>query len=137
MTSSKLTEVAVLCNVCKVIAIYMQYVPFVPQRALLIGACNKSYVRELIIVVCRVVRMYPLLHNVRRFYKKRRPPAHPTSHRHLRGVLGNKCAGQNNLKTVHFRETLALGNFLSWLSAICVFFCSSLSTLERRRQAFM
>jgi hypothetical protein len=30
---------------------------------------------------------------------------------HLRGVLGNKCAGQNNLKTVHFRETLASDNF--------------------------
>ncbi len=29
----------------------------------------------------------------------------------VRGVLGNKCAGQHNLKTVHFRETLAAGNF--------------------------
>jgi hypothetical protein len=55
----------------------------------------------------------------------------------LRCVLGNKCAGQNNLKTVHFRETLASGNFLTWSSALRVFFCSSLSTLGRRRQAFM
>ncbi len=52
----------------------------------------------------------------------------------LRGVLGNKCAGQNNLKTVHFRETLASGNFLAWSSAKDVFFCSALYTLVRRRQ---
>ncbi len=56
---------------------------------------------------------------------------------YVRGVLGNKCAGQHNLKTVHFRETLASGNFLKWLSGICVFFCSPLSTLGRRGQAFM
>ena len=55
----------------------------------------------------------------------------------VRGVLGNKCAGQHNLKTVHFRDTLASGNFLAWSSAVCVFFCSALSTLGRRRQAFM
>jgi hypothetical protein len=41
---------------------------------------------------------------------------------YLRGVLGNKCAGQNNSKTVHFREILASGNFLAWSSAICMFF---------------
>ncbi len=44
----------------------------------------------------------------------------------VRGVLGNKCAGQHNLKTVHFRDTLASGNFWAWSSAICVFFCSAL-----------
>ncbi len=49
----------------------------------------------------------------------------------IRGVLGNKCAGQHNLKTVHFRETLASDNFLAWSSAIRVFFFSALSTLGR------
>jgi hypothetical protein len=29
----------------------------------------------------------------------------------IRGVLGNKCAGQHNLKTLHFKETIVLGNF--------------------------
>jgi hypothetical protein len=42
----------------------------------------------------------------------------------IKGVLGNKCAGQHNLKTVHFREKLASGNFLAWLSAVCVFFAA-------------
>jgi hypothetical protein len=51
----------------------------------------------------------------------------------VRGVLGNKCAGQHNLKPVHFRDTLASGNFLAWSSAVCVFFCSALSTLGRRQ----
>jgi hypothetical protein len=37
---------------------------------------------------------------------------------YLRGVLGNKCAGQHNLKTVHFRDTLTSGNFLAWSSAV-------------------
>jgi hypothetical protein len=37
-------------------------------------------------------------------------------------VLGNKCAGQNNLETVHFRETLASGNFLAWSSALASFY---------------
>jgi len=55
----------------------------------------------------------------------------------VRGVLGNKCAGQHNLKTVYFREKLASGNFLVWLSGVCVFFCSALSTLGRRWRAFM
>ncbi len=55
----------------------------------------------------------------------------------VRGVLGNKCAGQHNLKTVYFREILGSGNFLAWFSAVCVFFCSALSTLGRQRQAFM
>ncbi len=55
----------------------------------------------------------------------------------IRGVLGNKCAGQHNLKTVHFRDTLASGNYWAWSSAICVFFCSALSTPRRRQQAFM
>jgi hypothetical protein len=32
-------------------------------------------------------------------------------------VLGNKCAGQHNLKRVHFKATLASGNFLAWSSA--------------------
>jgi hypothetical protein len=35
-------------------------------------------------------------------------------------VLGNKCAGQHNLKTVHFKEALASGHFLGWSSAIRV-----------------
>jgi hypothetical protein len=51
---------------------------------------------------------------------------------YVRGVLGNKCAGQHNLKTVHFRDTLASGNFWAGSSAICVFFFSALSTLGRR-----
>jgi hypothetical protein len=55
----------------------------------------------------------------------------------LRGVLGNKCAGQHNLKTVDFREILASGNFLARFSAVCVFFCSALSTLGRQRRVFM
>jgi hypothetical protein len=52
----------------------------------------------------------------------------------VRGVLGNKCAGQHNLKTVRFRKILASGNFLAWFSAVCVFFCSALSTLGRQRR---
>jgi hypothetical protein len=44
----------------------------------------------------------------------------------VRGVLGNKCAGQHNLKTVPFREILASGNFLAWFSAVCVFFFAAL-----------
>jgi hypothetical protein len=40
----------------------------------------------------------------------------------VRGELGNKCAGQHNLKMIHFKETLAIGIFLVWSSAICVFF---------------
>jgi hypothetical protein len=52
-------------------------------------------------------------------------------------VLGNKCAGQYNLKTVQFREKLASGNFLAWSLAICVFFCSTLSSLGQQQQAFM
>ncbi len=37
-------------------------------------------------------------------------------------MIGNKCAGLHNLKTVNFREKLASSNFLAWLSAVCVFF---------------
>ncbi len=29
----------------------------------------------------------------------------------VRGVLGNKCAGQHNLKTLHFKETIVSANF--------------------------
>jgi hypothetical protein len=29
----------------------------------------------------------------------------------VRGVLGNKCAGQHNLKALHFKETIVSGNF--------------------------
>ncbi len=54
----------------------------------------------------------------------------------VRGVFGNKCAGQHNLKTVNFREKLASSNFLARLSAVWVF-CSALSTLGQRGQAFM
>ncbi len=43
---------------------------------------------------------------------------------HIRGVLGNKCAGQHNLKTLHFKETIVLGHFWPWSSAICVFFAA-------------
>ncbi len=53
------------------------------------------------------------------------------------GVLGNKCAGHFNLKTVNFRETLASDNFLACSSAIRVFFCSALSTTGQLGQAFM
>jgi hypothetical protein len=41
---------------------------------------------------------------------------------HVRGVLGNKCAGQHNLEMVYFEETIVSGYFLAWLSSICVFF---------------
>jgi hypothetical protein len=44
--------------------------------------------------------------------------------KYVRGVLGNKCAGPHNLKTVHFKEKLASGNFLAWLSGVCVFFAA-------------
>jgi hypothetical protein len=44
--------------------------------------------------------------------------------KYIRGVLGNKCAGQNSLKMVNFREKLASSNFLAWLSAVCVFFAA-------------
>jgi len=30
---------------------------------------------------------------------------------YVRGVLGNKCAGQHNLKTLHFKETIVSANF--------------------------
>jgi hypothetical protein len=39
-------------------------------------------------------------------------------------VLGNKCAGQYNLKTLHFKETIVLDNFWPWSSAICIFFAA-------------
>jgi hypothetical protein len=39
-------------------------------------------------------------------------------------VLGNKCAGQHNLKTDHFKEILASGNFLAWSSEILVIFAA-------------
>ncbi len=55
----------------------------------------------------------------------------------VRGVLGNKCAGGHNLKTVHCKETIVSGNFLPWSSAICVFFGSSLSTTERWQRALL
>ncbi len=32
-------------------------------------------------------------------------------HIYIRGVLRNKCAGQHNLKTLQFQETIVLGNF--------------------------
>ena len=47
----------------------------------------------------------------------------------IRGVLGNKCAGQLNLKTVHFRDTLASGNFWALSSAVCVFFSARIKLL--------
>ena len=55
----------------------------------------------------------------------------------VRGVLGNKCAGQQKSKRVHFRETLASDNFLACSSAIRVFFCSALSITGQLGQAFM
>jgi hypothetical protein len=36
-------------------------------------------------------------------------------------VFGNKCTWQHNLKRVHFKETLASGNFLAWSSKIHAF----------------
>jgi hypothetical protein len=39
-------------------------------------------------------------------------------------VLGDKCAGRQNLKTVYFKETIVSGYFLAWSSAICVFFAA-------------
>jgi hypothetical protein len=55
----------------------------------------------------------------------------------VRGVLGNKCAGQHNLKTIHFKETIVSGNIWPWSSAICGFFCSALSTTGRWWRAFL
>jgi hypothetical protein len=46
------------------------------------------------------------------------------SYCYLRGVLGNKCAGQNILKTVHFRETLASDNFLACHQQYVCFFAA-------------
>jgi len=40
----------------------------------------------------------------------------PLSENDIRGVLGNKCAGQHYFKMDNFRETLASSNFLT-----CVF----------------
>ncbi len=45
---------------------------------------------------------------------------------HLRGVLGNKCAGQHNLKTIHIKDTIVSGNIWPRSSAICVFFAALL-----------
>ncbi len=52
----------------------------------------------------------------------------------IRVVLGNKCAGRHNLKTVYLKETLDSVNFLAWSSPSCACFCSALSTMVRRRQ---
>jgi hypothetical protein len=49
----------------------------------------------------------------------------------VRGVLGNKCAGQHNLKTLHFKETIVLGNFFAMVISNMCFFCSALSTTGR------
>jgi hypothetical protein len=42
----------------------------------------------------------------------------------VRGVLGNKCAGQHNLKTVHFRKKLASGNFWHGYQEYVCFFAA-------------
>ena len=40
----------------------------------------------------------------------------------LRGVLGNKCAGQHNLETVYFEETIVSGYFWhGYHPYVCVF----------------
>jgi hypothetical protein len=39
-------------------------------------------------------------------------------------VLGNKCAGQHNLRTVYIKETHTSGKFLAWSSEIYVFFAA-------------
>ncbi len=57
--------------------------------------------------------------------------------RHIRGVLGNKCAGQHNLKTLHFKETIVSAYFQPWSSAICIFFCSTPSTTGQWRRALL
>jgi hypothetical protein len=59
--------------------------------------------------------------------------AHPGA-MEVQGVIGNKCAGQHNLKTVYFKGTTVSGYFLAWSSSICVFFCSTLSNTGRRRR---
>jgi hypothetical protein len=44
-------------------------------------------------------------------------------------VLGNKCAGRHNFKTVYFIETLVLGYFFGMvISNMCVF-CSARFTM--------
>jgi hypothetical protein len=52
-------------------------------------------------------------------------------------MLGNKCAGQRDLKTVYFKETIISGHFLAWSLAICVFLCSALFTTGRQRRAMV
>ena len=65
---------------------------------------------------------YSILHFLTQTGRKKSFQIYSTSTVDVRGVLGNKCAVQHNLKTVHFRDTLASGNFWAWSSAVCVFF---------------
>ncbi len=58
------------------------------------------------------------------------------NHGHVQGILGNKCAGPHNLKRFILERQLL--QVIFWHGhQQDVFFCSPLSTLERRRQAFM
>ncbi len=50
-------------------------------------------------------------------------------------MLGNKCAGQHNLKTVHFKETLASSNFWHGHEQYVCFF-AGLSTPGRGGKLF-
>jgi hypothetical protein len=64
------------------------------------------------------------------------PPIIPLILKHIRGALGNNCAGQPNLKTVYFKETIVSGYFLGWSSAICVFFAALYPSKDGRGELF-
>jgi hypothetical protein len=50
-------------------------------------------------------------HHHERIKHKRFKHPYYTFIEYVRGVLGNKCAGQHNLKTVYFKETIISGYF--------------------------
>jgi hypothetical protein len=52
---------------------------------------------------------FSLLRAVHSVYYK--DPRAEAEFRNIRGVLGNKCAGQHNLKTLHFKETIVSASF--------------------------
>jgi hypothetical protein len=46
----------------------------------------------------------------------------------VRGVLGNKCAGQHNLKTLHFKDPIVLGTVKSPNSVTAHYFVTTSKT---------
>ncbi len=106
---------------------YLKLYSFLELYTALYLSCILSYY-----IVCFFGQTLDILLRIRVPWAKNSSLEH-----YVRGVLGNKCAGQHNLKTVDFRETLVSGNFLACSSAICVFICSPLSIPGRQGQAFM